>query len=72
MFLSPENRFHFAFLVSDEGDYPTYPDFLNSGPAHAEAYWHLISSEKPEGWDYRFVGCSAFLYVVLRSSTGSP
>ncbi|KAK0192381.1 hypothetical protein F5146DRAFT_1102352 [Armillaria mellea] len=66
--LTPETRFHFAFFVSDEGDYPAYSDFLKSGPAHAEAYWDLISSEKPEGWDYRFTlnGKKYFEAVVFQ------
>ncbi|KAK0447461.1 uncharacterized protein EV420DRAFT_876677 [Desarmillaria tabescens] len=47
-------RFHYALLVSQEGTLPAYNDFKTSGPAHATAYWELISSEKPKGWDYKF------------------
>ncbi|KAK0218844.1 hypothetical protein IW262DRAFT_1558504 [Armillaria fumosa] len=47
-------RFHFALSVSQEGTLSTFSDFKTSGPAHATAYWELISSENPKGWDYRF------------------
>ncbi|KAJ7577304.1 hypothetical protein C8J56DRAFT_1113965 [Mycena floridula] len=47
-------RFHFAHLVSEDGKIP-YADYKTGGPAHAEAYWRLISSESPEIWDYRHV-----------------
>ncbi|KAJ7577258.1 hypothetical protein C8J56DRAFT_836626 [Mycena floridula] len=46
-------RFHFAHLIGEDGSIP-FADFPKSGPAHGEAYWRLISSDKPENWDYRF------------------
>ncbi|KAK7042985.1 hypothetical protein VNI00_008722 [Paramarasmius palmivorus] len=48
-------RFHYAHFVGEDGAIPPYSDFLVSGPDHAKAYWDLISSEKIERWDYRFV-----------------
>ncbi len=65
--------FYFALLVSGKDTYPAYPDFVNSGPTHAEAYWNLLSNEKHEEWDYsKTIGLSsalAFQYVVLTSHT---
>ncbi|KAJ3878526.1 hypothetical protein F5051DRAFT_439596 [Lentinula edodes] len=52
-------RFHYATLVGPDGGIPNLNPlaevgFFNSGPAHAEAYWDLISAEKAKSWDYRF------------------
>ncbi|KAK0187099.1 hypothetical protein F5146DRAFT_1142008 [Armillaria mellea] len=53
-YIKEDIRFHFALLVSEEGTLPAFSDFKISGPAHATAYWELISSKKPKGWAYRF------------------
>ncbi|KAJ4470594.1 hypothetical protein C8J55DRAFT_563922 [Lentinula edodes] len=52
-------RFHYATLVGPDGGIPNLNPlaevgFFNSGPAHAEAYWDLISAENAKSWDYRF------------------
>ncbi|KAJ4468838.1 hypothetical protein J3R30DRAFT_3714344 [Lentinula aciculospora] len=52
-------RFHYATLVGPDGGLPNLSPsaevgFFNSGPAHAEAYWTLISAETAKNWDYRF------------------
>ncbi|KAJ3785813.1 hypothetical protein GGU10DRAFT_353779 [Lentinula aff. detonsa] len=52
-------RFHYATLVGPDGAIPNLDPraevgFFNSGPAHAEAYWNLISADTAKRWDYRF------------------
>jgi len=46
-------RFHFAYVVKDDGSPIDYPDFKAAGDAHATAYWHLSSATKPEPWTYK-------------------
>ncbi|KAF9071807.1 hypothetical protein BDP27DRAFT_1418628 [Rhodocollybia butyracea] len=53
-------RFHYATLVGPDGGIPNLASdakegfFTTGGPAHAEAYWNLISRAEAETWDYRF------------------
>ncbi|KAF9071806.1 hypothetical protein BDP27DRAFT_1321398 [Rhodocollybia butyracea] len=53
-------RFHYATLVGPDGGIPNLSSdakegfFTTGGPAHAEAYWNLISRAEAETWDYRF------------------
>ncbi|KAJ3761189.1 hypothetical protein EV360DRAFT_80464 [Lentinula raphanica] len=57
---APEGfRFHYATLVGPDGGLPNLDPsaevgFYNSGPAHAKAFWNLISADVAKSWDYRF------------------